>query len=335
MTALALLALELGQAGPLDLPAYRRSLSAVADAIDRDDLDAVRAAAGALVGRRVRHGSFDVATDVSLLGPLAKASGLDEARALRPRLSALIAALEAPAAPVVETGPDGERLRRILREEAVGDPARDGPIGPQLHAPPTLLERLKSAAQAILEAAGRVLRWLYRLLFGAGRSGEGGGASGWTALLIVVLVALLALAAALALRTLRRAPDAPAAASDPEPRPSAKDEDPLSRTAGEWERYAGELMRAGRFREAIRAWYHAALVTLFRTGRLHYRKDRTNWEYAFALPPEVPWRPGFLDATRTFEREWYGGRASEPDTARRFESAVGAILTSVRSEIRR
>ena len=60
---------------------------------------------------------------------------------------------------------------------------------------------------------------------------------------------------------------------------SQRDADPLSREQDEWEKYAAELAAAGRLREAIRAWYHAVLVGLFRAGLLHHHKGRTNWEY--------------------------------------------------------
>ena len=70
-----------------------------------------------------------------------------------------------------------------------------------------------------------------------------------------------------------------------EPLSSKRDEDPLSRGASEWERYAAQLAAAGRLREAIRAWYHAVLVTLYGANILHYRKGRTNWEYVAGLAP--------------------------------------------------
>jgi hypothetical protein len=93
-------------------------------------------------------------------------------------------------------------------------------------------------------------------------------------------------------------------------RSTAADDDPLSRESGKWELYAQELAAAGRRREAIRAWYHAVLVALFRSGRLEPRKGRTNWEHAARLSPELSWRPTFLEITRHFDREWYGRDAS-------------------------
>src|SRR5262249_37872426 len=67
-------------------------------------------------------------------------------------------------------------------------------------------------------------------------------------------------------------------------------------------------------REAIRAWYHAVLVTLFRAGTLHYHRGRTNWEYVSRVAPEAAWRPLFADVTRVFDREWYGRDASSAES---------------------
>ena len=63
---------------------------------------------------------------------------------------------------------------------------------------------------------------------------------------------------------------------------------------------------AGRYREAIRASYHAVLAVLFRSGRLHYEKGRTNWEYAARIPAGAAWKRPFSDLVQGFEREWYG-----------------------------
>src|SRR5207244_5595400 len=98
-----------------------------------------------------------------------------------------------------------------------------------------------------------------------------------------------------------------------DPVASRADEDPLSRAANEWERYAAQLAAAGRIREAIRAWYHAVLVTLYGAGILHFRKGRTNWEYISTITPTIPWRGDFVKLTRRFEHEWYGSANSSPD----------------------
>ena len=102
--------------------------------------------------------------------------------------------------------------------------------------------------------------------------------------------------------------------------PTTRDADPRSRSGGEWERYAQELAAQGRLREALRAWFHAVLATLYQHGLLHYRRDRTNWEYARAIAPDAAWRPQFIGLTEGFERHWYGA-ASTDDQA--LESYAG------------
>jgi hypothetical protein len=154
------------------------------------------------------------------------------------------------------------------------------------------------------------------------------GACPVTVCIVAVALALLGLLAYRALR--RRGAGAVELSSGPAPAASQRDEDPLSRESTEWERYARELEAAGRTREAIRAWYHALLVTLFRRGTLHYQKGRTNWEYAAQLPPEARWRPDFVTLTRDFDREWYGRRNSEPDVLRDYASLVRRVLATVR-----
>jgi hypothetical protein len=83
-----------------------------------------------------------------------------------------------------------------------------------------------------------------------------------------------------------------------------RDEDPLSRGTSEWERHAAELAAARRWREAIRAWYHAVLVSLFRHGLLHHQKGRTNWEYVARLEPGLRLRSSW--SHQSADREWYG-----------------------------
>ena len=166
------------------------------------------------------------------------------------------------------------------------------------------------------------------------REGSSGGMefSGLQALVWILVIAGIVVLGAVAFIALRRrgSPANIPAASSTAPLRSSRDEDPLSRSASGWEVHAAELMKAGRYREAIRAWYHALLVTCFRAGLLHYRKDRTNWEYAFSLSPDHAWRPRFMEATRSFEREWYGRRATDVDTASGFQGDANALLEIVR-----
>jgi len=181
----------------------------------------------------------------------------------------------------------------------------------ELRKPLSFPERLVSALQSVrdrLAAALRTIRdWLRKLLLPR-RPRPTGDAAGVARSAIAFVALALAALVVLAVRTLRQA-RAPAAEAEPIASPT-EDEDPLSRESSQWETRARELASAQRFREAIRAWYHAVLSTLFRRGTLHYRKGRTNWEYVANVGPEQGWRAGFIALTRLFDREWYGSRSS-------------------------
>jgi len=145
--------------------------------------------------------------------------------------------------------------------------------------------------------------------------------------LAIVIAALIAALAWNAVRRGRRA--APELLTSAAPAMSARDEDPLSRASNEWEQYAAQLAAAARYREAIRAWYHAVLVTLYSASILHFRKGRTNWEYVSALAPSLPWRRQFIDLTRRFESEWYGATESNSEALDECSRSARAILTAV------
>jgi hypothetical protein len=153
--------------------------------------------------------------------------------------------------------------------------------------------------------------------------------------IVITVVALIVIAIVfLAIEVVRRARrgDAQALASSSLLR-SASDDDPLSRGAMEWERYAAQLAAAGRFREAIRAWYHAALVTCYAVGALHFRKGRTNWEYIASLSAATAWRPDFIRLTQRFEQEWYGSEQSTEDALEDCSAGAKRILEELqRSE---
>ena len=159
-------------------------------------------------------------------------------------------------------------------------------------------------------------------------SGSFGGTPWLVAAVVILIVGILAVLAIEVARRSKRRLAVPIAESDPVA--SRRDEDPLSRGANEWERYAAQLAAAGRIREAIRAWYHAVLVTLYGAGILHFRKGRTNWEYVSALSPELGWRGEFVQLTRRFEEEWYGHDASGIDALDDCSGRAQRILDSVR-----
>jgi hypothetical protein len=167
-------------------------------------------------------------------------------------------------------------------------------------------------------------------LFSPGKKPNADGAVANLAIGIAVAIALALAGVAILYVRRRRRIGTPGAAEEA-PAPPAADDDPLSREVGEWERYARELERAGRMREAVRAWYHAVLVALYRTGFVHYRRGRTNWEYVAALAPTLAVRAGFADLTRRFEREWYGRDESDPEALAATAEVAGGLLGTVRN----
>ena len=108
-----------------------------------------------------------------------------------------------------------------------------------------------------------------------------------------------------------------------------EDADPLQRDVGSWQSRARSLGAEGRHREAIRAWYHAVLVSCFQSGALHHRPGTTNREYATRLGPELAWRPDFGDLTHRFDVEWYGRSESTPEAHQRFAGDVLELLPRI------
>jgi hypothetical protein len=316
----------------VDTTTYRQELDRIRGALDATDLASARTRAAGLRGVVVADGPLRYETDGSLLGPLERAADTRAASALRPRLEALIRSLD-QAAPASARPVDRDLLESLRRAESPGALEEGGQVGlgplRALTLRDSVVQMLDSLAGAIDEQLRRFWRFVGKLW--PRRSAKAGGsmdARPATVLIVIVAAATLLL---LAVRVWRRRGGASfevsAAAGATE---SARDADPLSREANDWERHARELEAAGQRREAIRAWYHAVLVTLFRQGLLHYEKGRTNWEYAAELPPEAGWRAMFFAITRRFDQEWYGRPSSDPDVLRDYSSEAQRILAILR-----
>lgn len=178
------------------------------------------------------------------------------------------------------------------------------------------------------------LKWLVDLL-PRRRNAFGQPTAGLHWIVWAVVGAIVLIILYLAFDVLRRSrARGPAEVETSTPIGSNQDEDPLSRGATEWERYAGELANAQRYREAIRAWYHAVLVTCYAAGILHFRKGRTNWEYIASLAPSLEWRPDAIELTRRFEQEWYGALHSTRDAYDACSDLAQSVLDALRREMR-
>jgi hypothetical protein len=298
--------------------------------LESDRLDEARAVAGALRRRTVAWDGETLATDSSVLGAVLAARDGAEARRVAVRLRRLLAALGAAPGPGQPTQAQADLLDRLLPGD---DIERGGDVGGLTVRPLSFPERIEAALGAVADAVASALRrirdWLEALR--PRRVDEETPVPGRTALVAVAVALGLAVVLGVLLLRTRRRRTAPAPGVESVPEVSSRrDEDPLSRESSGWEEHAARLAAARRWREAIRAWYHAVLVSLFQAGLLHHQKGRTNWEYVARLDPRHAWRPGFVSLTRLFDREWYGRRASDAAALAECSHEARNILAAVR-----
>lgn len=333
--ALCLTALPLAGA-PLTVADYGERLAAIERRLAEGDWQGARDDARDLSGQMIALENEELAPDLSVLQPLATARTRDEAMAARPRLARLAATLGQPGGPAdagATAAPADRRLLETVRKRQALPEIRAGggtapPVSRLENLRRALTELLEPPLRTLAEAFERFWDWLSGL-FPKERRASPLGFNLYT-LVIVLVAAAVATFAFLAWRAFRQHRRAePEAAAGVVPAAS-RDDDPLSRETSEWERYADELARAGRAREAVRAWYHAVLVALYRSGLLHYRRGRTNWEYATALSPALAIRPAFFEMTHRFEREWYGHAESSEEALARARDLALELLQGLR-----
>jgi Domain of unknown function (DUF4129) len=301
-------------AATLPVEQYISALQSLRSLIATNQLAVAKTEAAALTGSEIVSPLGNFHADDSLLEAIAQARGAEPA--LLARIELTIVELGG-AATAGDAAPDPKLLRQVAAEQKVPELARGGELAPPPVPEVPLIERaLRSIGESLKWIGKKIwqfIEWLREFL--PGQRPERPGATMGMRWIVIGVVALIVIAIAfLAIEVIRRARrgDAQALASSA-PLRSTSDDDPLSRGAMEWERYAAQLAAAGRFREAIRAWYHAVLVTCYAVGALHYRKGRTNWEYIASLPAAMAWRPDFIRLTQRFEQEWYGSEQSTED----------------------
>jgi hypothetical protein len=239
------------------------------------------------------------------------------------------------AAPNAAPAIDAKLLERLRAQQSGGELKAGGEVSAPLGDQP-MVQRAADTIQKWIdwldEKFEKLGRWLLRFWPSSRSSADDSSPSAvrtrWIVSAVVVgIVIVLVILAWEVVRRSRGRKIEPVMAS--EPLSSKRDEDPLSRGASEWERYAAQLAASGRVREAIRAWYHAVLVTCYGGGILHFRKGRTNWEYVGALSPELAWRGDFVQLTRRFEEEWYGRETSTRDALDECSSLAKHILDAL------
>jgi hypothetical protein len=328
---LLLLSVVLMAEGQARVPVlHLRDYIGALEAIRAADAAAARTRAQQLLGAEVDSPAGRFTADGALLREI-----LANPAAARPHLDATLDALRA-ALPRGGAAAADPRLLERLRAEETADAMK---AGGEIRTLPADDQTLRETAGVF----GKAWRWIKRQLdklanwFSRWWPDERSTpdarkpviAPRWIVTLVTIAIVLvLGILAFEVVRRSRRAPADETVTSDPVT--SRRDEDPLSRGANEWERYAAQLAAAGRTREAIRAWYHAVLVTLYAAGILHFKKGRTNWEYIASLAPDVPWRAQFVALTRYFENEWYGHERSSVEALDETAGRARGILDAVR-----
>jgi hypothetical protein len=321
--ALVALALCIPPAAPLDVEGYRTRLLSIETLLLHKQRDAAADEARALLSQTVDWGTARLPTDSYVLLRIANPKQEGVVAPLRALLSAFSTA---PPSSAGVPPLDRAALAALAREEA--DRAASGALaGPSLGKLP-FSEVLAGAAKRVLQWMKERLRdfwrWLRKWLFPRAQVTSDKPASRLVTVVLVGagIVLLAALLAALLSVRRRGVPLTPLVLA---PAPDV-DANPLSRTGSEWVQRAQALAAAGRHREAIRAWYHALLVSCYRAGLLHHQMGFTNWEYVRSLGADVPWRARFSELTGRFDLEWYGRAESSPEALDAFSHEAFAIL---------
>jgi hypothetical protein len=321
----------------ISLDEYIARLKAIRISLQENAMPEVRTQAQRLLTYTVATGADRFQADASVLTPLSKAATSQETARAAAQLSVLIESLDrGKAIPAVVSGAgeaDHALLERLRKEELARDPLAGGDVAlpkveDQFGIGQALLNHLKALLRWIGNKITSLIQWLLDAMLKK-RDGEPSELLGPVTIMILLMVAgICALIVLDIIRRNRKARVEEPAASAPV-RNAARDADPLSRNANEWELFAKQLAASGDYRESIRAWYHAVLVAMYRGGLLHYRKGRTNWEYCYSLPPQIAWRPQFMELTRRFEWEWYGRNQSNREDVEQYAGEAQKILSSL------
>jgi hypothetical protein len=311
----------------LDLAGYQRELQGIDAQLARGETKPAAAAARKLLEQKLDGG---LSPDAFTLQPIA------DGAPRRPRLQQLLKTLQTQ--PLAKAASDSKNLLQTVRERQRADMGNaGGELRDTLMPEPTLLEWIVSAIGRawtwFWETLKRFYDWINSLFPDShpddqpGKQGAGGVHVVPVVLVLVGLILVIVIA--LALRAALR-PEPPRKEASSDKASSKKDDDPLSRSVSGWEERAVALAAEGRYREAIRAWYHAILVHAASAGLLQYQRGRTNWEYVHLMSPAISWRPLFSELTRLFEREWYGRAESSEQELQLFQRDAREILVSLR-----
>ena len=332
MTAavLLLLAASTGARPAMSVEQYREQLHQLESRLDTGDARGAAALARTLRGEEVHWNGGVLRPDPRVLDRIADGHGQD----VREALAALASQLGDGAGAPPASAPDAEKLSALARAQQTSE-IRWGkgiPDAPEIRISPaeTVRRWLASAWDWVVGRLKAFFRWIrswWRTPERPVVPDAGGNAIATPVLAVVVVVVAVMIALAWWVLRTPRAARPPSEA--PRRAPDVEDADPLQRDVGSWQSRARSLGAEGRHREAIRAWYHAVLMSCFQSGALHHRPGTTNREYATRLGPELAWRPDFGDLTHRFDVEWYGRSESTPEAHQRFAGDVLELLPRI------
>lgn len=318
----------------ITLPAYVAALERIDALLGAGQLAQAKVEAASLRDATIVWARGTFVADAALLADIAGAQQPDGPH----RMRLAVALHELRHASGMEGAQGDRRLLDQIRAEQEPPPLpRGGEIKVMPEKDLPLFERmargLEKMGEWIAKKLGALMDWLLDLL--PGRSATASGVTpGLRWIVVSVVMAIVLLVLYLAVKVLRGSRRGEKVVQTSSPLDSKRDDDPLSRGATEWERHARGLAAAGKLREAIRAWYHAVLVTCYAAGILHFRKGRTNWEYVASLPPDTRWRPDLIELTRRFEKEWYGADQSTAEALEECAERSATILDALRRDLR-
>jgi uncharacterized protein DUF4129 len=306
--AIAMLAFG-AHAETIRIEQYLATLRGIAELLAANQVELARAEALTLSAYDVESPQGPFHADESLLSAIADSRV--PVPQLRARLAFTIDELRR-ATGIEGTAADRKLLEEVTKAQEVEDLKAGGEVK-KLPADIPMIDRILQSVDEMLTWLGKQFRKLIDWLIDLLPSDQNlyGATGGMRWIVAGVAIAILLIVVALAFVVIRNSRGAkPEVAESAEPIGSERDADPLSRGANEWEKYALKLGSEGRYREAIRAWFHAVLVTCYSESILHFRKGRTNWEYISSLSPSHAWRPELITLTRRFEQQWYGSDIS-------------------------
>lgn len=110
--------------------------------------------------------------------------------------------------------------------------------------------------------------------------------------------------------------------------------DDLPATSGQARQQASQMAEGGRYREAVRRLYLAALLRMTERGLLRFDGSMTNWEVLSRVDASAPIRTHLIPVVETFDRVWYGVREPDEATFRTYSQEIDALLQERQEERR-